>query len=72
MEGIRKAAPAAGREEPDKEALLTLYVKARWSPKRIADKYQMEVSRVYRLLHQYGIARPPGPDDPSDYFWRQR
>lgn len=53
-------------EGVNEETLRKLYVKWRWSAKRIADKYNMDVSKVFRLLKQYGIARKAGPDDPVD------
>ncbi len=78
--GQRKEETAAGTQEdtetdaeepettagPDEETLHRLYVKGRWSAKRIADKYNIDVSKVFRLLKQYGIARKAGPDDPVD------
>lgn len=54
------------KTEPDEETLRMLYVSSRWSAKRIADKYDMDVSKVFGLIKKYGIARPAGADDPVE------
>ncbi len=53
--------------ELDEETLRKLYVNARWSAKRIADKYGLPLWKVFRILKQYGIVRRGGPDEPINY-----
>lgn len=55
------------REELDEETLRRLYVDARWSAKRIGDKYGMDVTKVFRLIHKYGYARRGGADEPRQW-----
>lgn len=38
------------KTELDEETLRMLYVSGRWSAKRIADKYDMDVSKVFGLI----------------------
>ena len=53
--------------ELDEATLRKLYVNARWSAKKIADKYALPLWKVFRMLKQYGIVRRGGADEPINY-----